>query len=246
MSWIAALDILFKNKKYYDQYKKVKKVHDYGKKIEKADPKKLTWDDLKYFNNKTMDAATKSAREAVKQAKDAENAVLVWPKSDSIKAFGAALKATKKHGANSAQTKKAVQVYIGVLKRFDADLVLILNKMTAGESELKKRLQLAMALREYAGLLQKAFMKAAKVPSLTGTAQNAMFFSLSQDAIQFRGLAGTLATSFQKIEKKNIQYIKECKAKINENKAWITWASGVAPQQDGALQKNKTAKKPKK
>ncbi len=217
-----------------------RRIHD------KADPKKITWDDLKYYNNKTMDTATKALREAVKRSKTAEKALLVWPTSASFKAFQHAAKVREKFPADSPQVKRALQNYVAALKTFGKDLNALLTKLQSKSGNFSKDIRLAEASREYAGLLEKTFMKIAKVPSLTGTAQNAMFFSLSQDAQQYRGIASTLASSLKRLEKKNAEYVKECKVLIGNNQAWTTWAMSKSPTKDGSMKKNEKAKAPKK
>lgn len=242
MSWMKTLKILLDLKSAYDEVDKIRK---YSKKIEKADPKKLEWDDLKFFSNKTMDKATKGAREALKLSKAAEKATLVWPKCDSFKVFVEAANAQSKYGKDSPQAKKALQKYIGVLKTFDSDLTTMLAGLQKNSAALAKKITKTEALRDYAGVLQESFMKCAKIPSLTGTAQNAMFFSLSQDAMQFKGLASSLVSSLKRLDKMNAAYIKECKTRLKNNKVWIDWASSGKTQADGALEKNTKSVKPK-
>lgn len=242
MSWMNALKPLLDLKSTYDE---VDKIRGYSKKIEKADPKKLKWDDLKYFNNKTMDRAIKAAREALKLSKAAEKKTLEWPKCDSLKVFGEALTASKNHGADSPQAKKAVQKYIGVLKTFDKDQTNMLAGLQKNLTVLTKKITKTEAMRNYANVLQQAFMKCANIPSVNGTAQNAMFLSLSQDAGQFKGLATELGSSLKRLEKMNTAYIKECETRIKNNKLWISFASSGKAQADGALEKNKSSVKPK-
>ena len=245
MSWLSALEAIFKARKIKVHYDKVKKVYDYSKKIEKADPKKLSWDDLKFFTNKQMTESTKAARDALKLAQAAEKTSLEWPVSKSLTLFLDACKLAEKHGANSKQAQTALKKYTGELKAYDKALKQMLAGLKSSSGELTSNLALAEALQEYAGVLNKAFMKCAAVPALGGTAQNAMFFSLAQDAVQYRGVAGSLATSLKKLQKKNADYLKECQERTKTNQAWITWASNSKAQEDGALKKNTKATLPK-
>lgn len=246
MSWLKALDILLKANDMKGNYDKVKKIHDYSKKIEKADPKKLTWDDLKFFSNKTMDAGTKELRASLKLSKAAEKAVLVWPTCNSFKAFLQAAKVREKYPADSPQVKKAMQSYTAVLKKFGTDLKTLLTKLQSKSGAISKDGKVAEALRDYGSLLEKAFMKCAKKPSFFGTTQNAMFFSLSRDALQYRGIASTFVSSLKGLEKKNTEYVKECKLLIADNQAWIGWATSESPNKDGSMKKNEKAKTPKR
>ena len=246
MSWLKALDILLKANDMKGNYDKVKKIYDYSKKIEKADPKKLTWDDLKFFNNKTMDAGTKELRAWLKLSKAAEKAVLVWPTCSSLKAFLRAAKVREKYPADSPSVKKAMQSYTAVLKKFGTDLKTLLTKLQSKSGAISKDGKVAELVRDYGSLLEKAFMRWARLPDVTGTSQNAVFFSLSRDAFQYRGIASTLVSSLKRLEKKNTEYVKECKLLIADNQAWIGWATSESPKKDGSMKKNEKAKTPKR
>lgn len=246
MSWVSALQTIFKVKKLYDTAKKVKKVHDYGEKIGKKKPEELTWDDLKYFNNKQMDEAKKNVSESLAAANKALSASLVWPSSSSTRIFGEALKLSAKKGADSPEVKKKLDAYRAELAAFDQSLTALKTELEALSAEFAEKIATAGALREYARVLEKAFMQCAKVPSLAGTAQNAMFFTLSQDASQLAGSAGSLETALGKLKDKNADYVRDVKAKIAENKGWIDWAKSPSPQKDGNLKANQKASKPKK
>ena len=242
MSWMTTLKTLLDLKSAYDEVDKIRK---YSKKIEGADPAKLKWDDLKFFNNKTMDKATKGVRDALKQSKAAEKATLVWPTCDSLKIFVDAAKAREKYGKDSPQAKKGLEKYRAVLKTYDSDLTALLAGLTKNKAALAAKITKTEAVRDYAGVLEDGFLKCAQIPSLGGTAQNAMFFSLSQDALQFKGVASSLAGSLKRLEKQNNTYISECKTLIKDNKDWITWSNSGKTEPDAALDKNIKSKKPK-
>ncbi|MBL4806404.1 MAG: hypothetical protein JKY31_03850 [Rhodobacteraceae bacterium] len=246
MDWIPALHKLFRFKKYYDKLKKVKKNYDYSKKISKSDPNKLTWDDLKVFDNNTMNEATKLARELLKRTKAAEKVKLTWPKCDSFKAFMVAVKTADKFGIDSPETKRALEQYLYVLMKFNYDLVVLKSELKAQKPDFKRNIQVALEFEKYSDTLYKAFWVAAQVPSIYGTTQNAMFFALSEDAIQYGSLVSRIASSFQRLEKQNLGYLKDCEAMIKQNKAWIDWAASSYIANEGALKKNRKAKKPKR
>lgn len=244
MNWIDALDKFFKVKDVYDQVAELKKLSDYGKKLEER--KSLEWDDLKFFENEQMTAATKKVRNAVKAADEALNAKADWPESGSLAAFASALKAAEKFGHDSVQTKKAVEAYRKCLTDYEKALQGVISNLEMRQQELPRRIRVATALAAYCEALEDAFMKCAQIPNPLGTAQNAEFFSLSQDAQQLRGEVNSLRTRLEKIEKRNAEVIAEGKAKIEENKAWIAWASKDATSGPDSLKKNEKATKPRK
>ena len=57
MSWIKAVDRLFKAKSFHDTMKDVKKVQDYAKKLKKNDSNASYKKMLRYFGNDQIDAA---------------------------------------------------------------------------------------------------------------------------------------------------------------------------------------------
>ena len=201
MSWLKLAQNLVTLKKFHDAGKEAKSVYDYAKKIDKADPKKLKWDDLKFFNNKQMVKATQNARDALAAARQVEAAKLTIPQFDSVSAFVAAAKAADRYGAGSPQVQAALKRYVQILKKKDADLTKQRDEVKKLTQQVGKLQTEAEAFRDYANVLHSAFMKCARVPSLTGTAQNSIFFSLAQDAVQFRGVMSGLVTSYGNIQK---------------------------------------------
>jgi len=246
MDWIKVIKLLLDGKSVVDKAKTVKKLSDYSEKLAKKDPKSLTWDDLKFFNNKTMDAATNGLREILKNCKAAEKARLEWPKCNSLPLWMEWAKVQKKFGSDSPQFEKARSNYVAELRKFDKNLKTLAATLKAAQPKLVQNVKVAEVMFKYGDLLNKAFMAFAKVPSLTGTAQNAMFFSLSQDALQYRGIAADVGKSMTKLVKMNAAYQKECDVKIKENQEWIKFALTPAPKADGVIQKNTKAARPKK
>lgn len=242
MSWLPSLKTVLSLR---SAYKHIDRVQKYSKKIEKADPKKLSWDDLKVFSNKTMDKAQKAIRETLKKSQAAEKATLEWPESLTVRAFSIYYKEFQKSGKDSAKTRAALKTYQVSLKVYDQDLNKLLTELVEAGSQIADHQAKADALVAYGGVLQKAFMTCAKIPSLTGTAQNAMFFGLSQDAQQFRGTASDFSSSLKRLAKKNTGFIGDVKDKIKANKLWITWAAGDKAAQETSLKKNTTSKVPK-
>ncbi len=242
MSWLTALKLVLDLNSAYDEVDKVRK---YSKKLEKADPKNLSWDDLKFFSNKTMDKARKAIKETLKKARKAEKAALEWPESLSARAFDIYAKEFQKSGKDSQKTRNALKTYQLALKAFDQDLNRLLASLKAMDKKIAKRQQKADALVKYADLLEQAFMTCAKIPSLTGTAQNAMFFGLSQDAMMFGSTAGDVSASIQRLAKRNAGFIREVNDRIKANRLWMTWANGEKIAQESNLKKNSTAKTPK-
>lgn len=243
MNWLNALDKLFKAKDIYDKAKEVKKLHDYGKKL---DPKKLTWDDLKYFKNKQMETATKQAREAEAAADAALATKVVWPRSNATDKFAAAMRTSTRHGHASSQTKAAVSLYRRALLEYDRALQGIVSDLEAKQKQLPEKISMAKALHDYCDVLHDAFMACAKVPNPTGTAMNAQFFSLAQDAQQLAGITSTLQTKFKKIQEKNAAAIAEGKSLIADNKLWIQWAGRDATSAPGMIKRNESARRPRR
>lgn len=243
MNWLDALDKFFKAKDIYDKANDVKKLHDYGK---KASSKKSPWDDLKYFKNPQMEAALRNAKTAVAAADAALSTKVDWPESGSLSKFGAALKASDKFGHDSKQAKAAVEAYRKSLVDYGKTLEGLVANLEAKQKEFAAKLKLAKAMEKYGRVLQDAFMKCAKIPSLVGTVQNAEFFSLAQDASRFAGQMNSLVTRLDKLITKNATAIKDGKKLVSDNKGWIEWASKDASAAPDTLKKNEKAKQPKR
>jgi len=186
------------------------------------------------------------ARDAKAAVDKALKAELVYPTSGTLKAFIALMKISQKHKVGSPQFEAGKKVYIAAIKTYDKDLKATLASLKSEDTKLADNLKLATALRDYAAVLEKAFMKCAQIPSGISTAQNAMFFSLSQDALQYKGIMNGVVSTTQKLVTKNKGYIKDVEAKIKENADWLVWAQSGSPNQDGNLKKNEKATKPKK
>jgi hypothetical protein len=244
MSWMTKLKILLDLQSAYDE---VDKVRAYSKKIEKTDPKKLKWDDLKIFSNKTMDKAKKAIKETLKKAKDAEKAILLdWPDNLSRRAFAIYKKEFLKSGKVTPKTKKALKMYQLTLKIYDQDLKRLLIQLQNTSKKIAIKIKKSEGLRRYADTLEKAFMQCSKIPSLTGTVQNAVFFGLARDAAQYGGSASDLVSIFQRLDKKNTTYIVETRRLIKVNKLWMIWAAGDQIENQDSIRKNEKAKIPKK
>ena len=246
MNWLKALDLLIKAHQVKGQHDEIKRVHDYAQKVAKANPEKLKWDDLKFFNDSTMDAATSNARKVLQQIKEAEKSPVEWPRSDSVRAFTAAAGVVGKYGADSAQAKKAVKSYSDALESYGRALKKLDGELDTKTSKLTDTAKTYIALKKYANVVSQAFLKLAKIPSFGGTAQNAMFFSLSQDAQQYGGIVSRILKGLNSLDKKNMQHIKNCKDLIKTNQLWINWSKSKHTSQRGALEKNAEAKLPRK
>ncbi|MEX0317540.1 MAG: hypothetical protein AB3N21_06300 [Ruegeria sp.] len=244
MNWLDALNKFFKVKDVYDKIGDVKKVHDYGKKISKK--KSLSWDDLKYFKNDHMEVTLKNAKKAVKAADAALKIRVVWPDPGTQGRYSAAIKVVDKHGHKSTQAKAVLEAYRKDLVDYDKKLIMLVGDLEKRQKQIVERLKTAKALQEYGRVLHDAFMTCAKIPNPTGTAQNATFFSLAQDAQHFAGHIGSLASRLEKLRKKNAGAMSEGKQLISENKPWIIWAKKDATKEKDTLKKNAKAKKPKK
>jgi hypothetical protein len=244
MNWIDALNKFFKAKDVYDNVKKVKKLHDYGKKV--SSKKSLSWDDLKYFKNPQMEAGLKNAKKAVAAADAALATKVEWPESGSVGKFSVALKAAGKFGHDSKQAKSAVDAYRKCLEDHGKALEKLVKDLEAEQKQFVDKLKTAKAMEKYGRVLHDAFMTCAKIPSPLGTAQNAEFFSLAQDAQHFAGQMGSLVTRLEKLRDKNAKAIADGKQLISANKAWIIWASKDATKGADTLKKNEKAAKPRK
>jgi len=242
MSWLTALKIVFDFKSAYDEIDQVKK---YSKKLENKDPKKLKWDDLKYFSNKTMDKAKKAIKQTLKKTKAAEKTFLDWPESLTQRAFSIYFKEFMKSGKDDAKTRNALKMYQITLKVYDQDLTKLVAKLKEAEKKIAQNQRRFDALVKYADLLQKVFMQCAKIPSLTGTAQNAMFFGLSRDAQDYGSTARDVSKSIGRLAKLNAEYVREVKDKIRINRLWMKWAGGSKATQEQSLKKSASAKTPK-
>lgn len=246
MDWLRALDLLLKAKDFKDQAEDLKKLYDYADKINKTDPKDLTWDDLKYFENEQTKAATADLRATDAALTALLGSALEPPESGSLRAFDAAMKAAAKYGHDSKEAKSAVETYRKVLVDYDKTLKALLATMERQKAEFPTRIAAAKALAEYAKLLAKAFIGCAKIPSLGGTAQNAMFFTLSQDCAQLAGLAATVGTKMGKAQSEHNIKIGEMKDLISQNQDWIDWAAKDALKKEDTLKKNAKTETPRK
>lgn len=242
MSWINTLKNLIDAKSAYDELEKVRK---HSKKIKTANINKLKWDDLKYFNNKTMNKTTIGFRETIRLSKLAEKEKFFWPKSDSTKLFFDWADTRSKYGSGSSQDKRVKKNYILALKRYQRDLEMTLGHLEESARALDKKRRNTESMRTYAGVLSDAFGTCMKIPSLGGTTQGAMFSNLSDDAAEIKGLTATLLMSLNRLQKINHGYISECKNRLKDNNPWIDWASSHKSDADTALEKNAKSQKPK-
>ena len=245
MDWVKALDNFFKVKGIYDKAKEVQKLHDYGKKA--ASKKKLEPSDLKYFKNKQMEEALKLAKQAISAADSALGANAIWPHNkETTKRFQAIVAARTKYGAESKQANAALAAYVTSLKEYDIYLKKTVSSLEANQKGLVDKLKTANALQKYGLVLRDAFSKLVYLPSFAGTAQNATFFQLSEDAQKYAGLMGSLITRLEKLEKKNKSVIAEGKELIDDNQLWLKFYQTPKNVTDDSFKKNEKAKKPKK
>ncbi|MDP5220973.1 hypothetical protein Q5Y75_27700 [Ruegeria sp. 2205SS24-7] len=242
MDWIRILDTAFKVKDVYDKANEVKAVYDYSKKLEKK--KKLEWKDLKYYKNDRMEKALKNAQNALKSVNRALRASAAWPQPRTSGEFLDALAKANKFGHDSKQATDAVSKYLRRVTEYGKSLNTSLKALDKRSALIDQRLKTAKALKSYGQALQKAFLTCAKIPSPTGTAQNAEFFSLSQDAKEFAGHMDTLANRLKKLQAKMRKTIAEGRQLEKNNRYWIAYASNYARKSPGSLKKNQKAKVP--
>lgn len=246
MSWLKALELFFTGKDLYDQASDLKTLHDYANKVSGMDPAKVTWDDLKYFENAQMKAATTEMRAVEKSLDSILGSELVPPDSGSLKAFEAALKAAEKYGHDSKEAKAAIDAYRKILIAYDKVLRGLLATMEKMKSEFPTRTTAAKSLNDYCRLLEKLFLELAKVVFGASTAQNATFYALSRDCAQLAGIASSVETKLKKVASEHNIKIGEMKDLISQNEDWIAWAGKDATAKPDTLKKNAKATTPKK
>lgn len=194
MSWIIAANALTQALEIKGAYDTVKGVYDYGKKLEKADPKKLTWDDVKMFDSPVLNKALAGAKAEQKKATAAEKAKFTLPDPGSLKAWMEAVRAMDKFGKDSKEYKAAMKKYIAILKTYDKTLDVLWKDIGKVSVEMVNRKTIGTTLEQYSKILERAFLNCAKIPM--SDAQQATFFVLSQDCKNFNALMKKLVKSY--------------------------------------------------
>ena len=245
MSFVTVAKALVTFIDLHGAYSEIEGVRNYAKKVEKADPQNLTWDDVKFFSNPVMEKALKAAKTEKIKAKAVESAKLEMPPCDSLAAWLAASKALAKYGKDSKQFKDAMKKYIAILKAYDKALGDKITELGGISVEMVTRKTSATTLAKYAGILQDAFLKCASIPSLSNS-QNAMFFSLSQDCKNFKVLANDLAGRYQNIFSKSRTHTSTLQTEKKNNLEWIKFAEKDVFSDAKVMSKNTKAVRPKK
>ena len=245
MDWIKLLKTLLTLKKFAAAGDTVAKLYAYSQKIDRQNPQALDWDKLQFIQNKELAATRVELAEVDRLLDQALSKGIQWPDSGGAKAYAAAMKTADKHGKDAKETKAALDAYRRVLAVFDVELKSAVRELGDAGSVLTERAKAAAALAAYALRCRDAFLAVAKVPTFAGTAQNALFLSMSQDCEKIGGSAGRAAQKLQTLAGRTREAITEGKALIDQNQAWLDWALRDAMKTDDALKRNERAVKPR-
>lgn len=244
MSWVTAANVLVKMLEIKGAYGEVKTVHDYTKKMAKADPTKLTWDDVKMFDTPVMNKALTGAKSEQVKASAAEKASFKMPEAGSLAAWLAAAKMLAAHGKDSKQFKDAMKKYIAILKAFDKTLDALAKEVGVVTVEMVDRKTKAPVLAQYAKILEKAFLNCAKVPM--GGGQQATFFVLSVDCGKYAAILKTLTKSYSAVFTQSRTHSRAIADIKKTNLDWIKHAEKDVFSDETVMSKNTKAVKPKK
>lgn len=244
VNWVNALQTYFKLKKFYDAGKTVKGLLEKGKYLEKIDGPSL--EELKPFRSADLNKAIKDVEAADKEAIKVLGTPFEVPECTASGQFMNVLKMVKKHGHDAKQTRAALEAYRKGLGAYHQQLLGLEKELKDLHRELPQKAMYAENLADVSMEMSKTMMACAKIPNFSGTAQNAMFVSLSSDARTLAGVAGNLHRRLMLIVKANNQAIQEVRHQIKQNNLWIQWAVKDATNAPDSVPKNAKAKTPKK
>lgn len=245
LDWIKVLQTIFKAKKFYTAYATVEKVNKYAQKVQKQDPGKMDWDELRFIQNDDLFKARKELEEIEQALSAGLSGKAGWPESGAMKAYMDAIKAVEKKGKDSKEAQDAVAAYRKALYMYDRELTGMVKELREGKAEAQERRKVAEGLVTYTMACRDAFMACAKIPTFTGTAQNALFLSMSEDCGKMAGIAGRIAKMMDDVAYRTAEVIVEGEALIEQNKAWMDWAIKDALKKDDTLKKNQKAETPR-
>ncbi len=246
MDWMRILRFILDAKGFDDKVSKVKAPLEAAKKVSKKKPSDLSWDDVKHFNDKTMNAAILGVRQLLAVSEKAEKIKLELPASDKQKLFVDMFTAARKYGPQSPQCNKARLRYLAALRVFDSKLKLQIKSAVDVGPKLERSQKQVKAMIAYGDLLSKFFLSWAKNPTLGSSARQAQMLGLSENALQYSGLAGSLGASMQRLRKKNATFTKLCAETIKINQLWINETLKASNVTVESLKKNLKAVKPKR
>lgn len=243
MSWARTIAALLKFKIATD---KLKKTHTASRKIAKADASDLEWKDIKFLSDPFMELALRNAQQALTKANLAKRAKFELPRNTAQRDFGKALKDAEKKGPDHKHTLASLEVYAYNLKRYCKELDTMASELFHFEDQLMEKADLSQAHSDYGDRLHDAFMVCAKVPDPKGTMQNAKFLALANDAMSYKSTMSTVAGIYRDLAKEAKDHFKALHEEMDNRWAWIEWAESAKSKEEGALKKNKSAKKPKR
>ncbi len=244
VNWVNALNTFFKLKKFYDAGATVKGLWDKGKYLEKIDGPSL--EELKPFRNSDLAKAIKDVEAADKEVIKVLATPFEVPECTASGHFMTALKMSQKHGHDAKQTRAALASYKKGLLDYETRLLALEKELRDAHKQLPEKVRYAANLAEMSREMSKTMMTCAKIPNFSGTAQNAMFFGLANDAQKLSGAAASLEKRLWLIVEANNRAILEVRDRFKQNKAWIIWAAKDATNAPDSVKKNTKAKTPKK
>lgn len=211
----------------YDKYTFVKESTDLARKavdIQKLAKKRdFTWDKFKLFKNDEMEKILKQLRKLKEDWKTAAKTTPSWPPLRPEPSIRDLAKLAKMDGIDSQKAKAQMTKQLDWWNDVHLSAALALRSINAHEKRSAKIRKNMTITRDYMDVLYKAFRDIAKIPQPPSTAPQAQWLSLSQDAVQAKGIANSILGYVGDVDKNMAKFARETN-KIE--KEALRWSKG--------------------
>lgn len=208
----------------YDKYKYVKDSTDLARQaveIQKsAKSRDFTWDKVKLFKNAEMEKILKQLRKIEEEWKTAAKTELKWPSLYPEPTLKELAKLAKKESIDSKKVEAEIKKHVKWWDDVHASAAVALVNISAQEKRAAKIRKDMTITRDYMDVLYKAFRDIAKIPQPPSTAPQAQWLSLSQDALQAKGIANSVLGHVDDVDKNLKQFKKQSEALAKEALNW--------------------------
>lgn len=246
MDFVKAVKIGLYVKKFYGAYKTVDGLNKYADKVERQDPGKIDWKELQYIRNSDLAQARKELEDICDRLEAALSKKMTLPEPDGMRAYQDAMKAVDKKGKDSKEAKSAMEAYRRSLYMYDRDMKALVKDIKDQKAEGREFASIAEKVSKATLGCRDAFATLAKVPTFSGTGNNALFLSLSEDCGHIAGLSDLAAKRMDKLIYTIGQSFVEAEDLIAQNQVWLDWALKDALKSDDTLKKNLKSETPRR
>lgn len=243
MSWVAAVEALRSAYDFQEGASLIGSMVEHGKKLAKAKEDSVSAGDAGFVDQKALKKLKTLLTDMDGKLDTVGSYALHEP--DTKQTWAAWGAACAKRGSTSKEARAALQDYVKDLTAYDKILAFELTAVKRGQGKYAQQIKIVEGLAASLETLSEVAMTCAELPAFGGTAQNAIFFTLSQNAAEMASLASSVAGKLNRLSRDHDAVVAEVEDRIKQNKLWITWAEKDAARSADAFKKNSKAETPR-